>query len=180
MLTRTDQLDFKQPSQASYYTEKTGRLRDPIDNNANRASMKGRFQLNPLQMDENDDIIPSSIEITNFTGTGCVLVIHNGDYDHFLMKQAVFIFRHNDEGTSGVILSKQTAFTMGEVSPNISPFEANTLYMGGNDGADMATMLHRHNLPGSKYVGAGIYLGGIRSGKLVRIDHIDMPISKSR
>jgi hypothetical protein len=54
---------------------------------------------------------------------------------------------------------------MGEVSPNISPFDANTLYTGGNDGPDMATMLHKFDLKGtSKYVGGGIFLGGIRTG----------------
>lgn len=80
----------------------------------------------------------------------------------------MFVFNHNDtKGTQGVIVNKETAFTMGEVSPNISPFDANTLYTGGNDGPDMATMLHRFELNGSsKYVGGGIYLGGIRAGFL--------------
>ena len=34
--------------------------------------------------------------------------------------------------------------------------------MGGQDGSDMAIMLHRYHFSGlAKYVGAGVYLGGI-------------------
>ena len=34
--------------------------------------------------------------------------------------------------------------------------------MGGQDGSDMAIMLHRYDLSGlAKYVGGGIYIGGI-------------------
>lgn len=37
--------------------------------------------------------------------------------------------------------------------------------MGGQDGSDMALMLHRKNLPMTKYIGAGIYIGGIGAAK---------------
>eukprot|EP01035_Chromulina_nebulosa_P019030 gene19030-24850_t len=62
---------------------------------------------------------------------------------------------------------------MGEVSPNIGPFVSNTLYMGGEQGPDMATMLHTYDLQGqAKYIGHGIYLGGLREAqaKVIRGD----------
>lgn len=48
----------------------------------------------------------------------------------------------------------------------IGPMIGNTLWMGGEQGGDMAIMLHKYDLGGlSKYVGSGIYLGALRQGK---------------
>ena len=62
---------------------------------------------------------------------GVVLVSQPGEHNHFLYEQAVFLYEHSVRGSKGVILERPTAFTMGEISPGIGVFEANTLYMGG-------------------------------------------------
>jgi len=55
---------------------------------------------------------------------------------------------------------------MGESAPNIGVFESNSLFMGGQDGSDMAIMIHKYDLSGlSKYIGGGIFIGGIGAAK---------------
>ena len=45
-------------------------------------------------------------------------------------------------------------------------FSPNTLYMGGENGVDMALMFHKYPLDGlARYCGAGIYLGGLKQAK---------------
>lgn len=118
-------------------------------------------------VNNNDNSIPTEITLCPFHGAGDVLIITPNEYDHFLMQAAIFLYSHDKiKGSQGVILTKQTAFTMGEVSPGIGLFEANTLYMGGENGMDMAIMLHSFDLQGStKYIGNGIYLGGLREAQ---------------
>ena len=49
---------------------------------------------------------------------------------------------------------------LGESAPGIGVFEANTLYLGGDGGNDMALMFHKYELDGrAKDLGNGIYLG---------------------
>ena len=113
-----------------------------------------------------NDMIVSEIVRSEFTGPGCVLLAQKNEFDHFLCNQAVFIYEHGPRGTCGVILERPTAFTMGETSPNIGIFAPNTLFMGGGGGEDTALMFHKYDLSGySKYVGGGIYLGGIREAR---------------
>jgi len=113
-----------------------------------------------------EDNIPSTIEESPFTGQGCVLVASPNEYSHLFMKAAIFIYNHNSEGTQGVIVDRPTAFTMGETAPSIGVFEGNTLYMGGEDGGDLAIMFHKYTLNGSsKYIGGGVYTGGLREAK---------------
>ena len=65
-------------------------------------------------------------------------------------------------GSKGVSLEWATAFSMGETSPNSGPFGMNTLYLGGEDGGDRATIFHKCDLgEKSKYIGGGIYTGGL-------------------
>jgi putative transcriptional regulator len=109
---------------------------------------------------------PDRVSTVPFTGTGCVLLAQPGEYDHFLIKSAVLIYEHANKGTLGVILDKPSACTMGESSPNVGPFQANTLFLGGSEGSDMAVMIHAHNLGGyAKYLGYGMYVGGMRQAK---------------
>lgn len=68
------------------------------------------------------DKAPESIESCQFTGIGDVLLAFKGEYDHYLMEAAVLIFDHGERGTAGVVLDKPSAFTMGEMVPNIGPF----------------------------------------------------------
>jgi putative AlgH/UPF0301 family transcriptional regulator len=97
---------------------------------------------------------------------GVVLVSKPGEHNHFLYQQAVFLYEYTQRGSRGVILERPTAFTMGEMSPGIGVFEANTLFMGGEDGDDMAIMMHSYNMTGNvKYVGAGVFVGGMKQAR---------------
>ena len=108
------------------------------------------------------------IERCKFKGKGCVLLAHKGEYDHHLMRAAILVFEHNVKGTMGIILDQPSAFTMGELVGNMGPLEANTLFLGGNDGADTAIMLHKYNLDGNSKPlggGTGLYIGGQKEAK---------------
>jgi putative AlgH/UPF0301 family transcriptional regulator len=54
---------------------------------------------------------------------------------------------------------------MGETSHALGVFQGNTLFMGGEHGDDMALMFHKYPLEGAKYVGSGIYVGGLKKAK---------------
>ena len=94
---------------------------------------------------------------------GVVLLAQPSEYNHFLIKAAVFVYDFGSgRGSKGVILERATAFSMGETSPNSGPFGKNTLYLGGEDGSDRAIMFHKYDLgEKSKYIGGGIYTGGL-------------------
>mmetsp|Transcript_12413 Transcript_12413/g.26220 ORF Transcript_12413/g.26220 Transcript_12413/m.26220 type:complete len:293 (-) Transcript_12413:82-960(-) len=106
---------------------------------------------------------------------GCVLVAPTHEYDHFLMKSAVFIHAIGLDDTEemvirGVIIDHPTAFTVGEMSPNImGNLSNNLLFRGGRTGRDTAMLLHSAGGPdgpikSSNMIGSsGIYEGGIVS-----------------
>lgn len=106
---------------------------------------------------------------------GVVLVAPMHEYDHFLMRSAVFIYAmgvDEDENTiiRGVVIDKPTAFTIGEMSPNIMGSVANNyLFRGGYDGTDSAMLLHSAGGPdgpvkSDSMIGtSGLYEGGIVS-----------------
>ena len=98
---------------------------------------------------------------------GIVLLAQPAEENDFLNKAAILVYDYGpDRTTTGVILERETAFSMGETSPNSGPFEPNTLYLGGESGSDTAMMFHKFDLKGfSKYIGAGMYLGGIKEAK---------------
>lgn len=122
------------------------------------------------------DIVVSEVQRCNFNGAGCVLLSSSGEFDHFLSKAAVFVVRHDDEGSQGVILDKPTAFSMGETSPNSGVFAPNTLYMGGETGSDTALFLHKYEMDGAcTYIGGGIYTGGYREARQMVEDRLAHP-----
>lgn len=109
---------------------------------------------------------PRDIERCEF-GTGCVLVSQKDEYSHYLIKASVLVYNLDKErGAQGVLLDRPTAFSMGETAPGIGAFEANTLYMGGDEGPDMAVMFHSYELEGAaKPIGNGLYLGGLGAAR---------------
>ena len=112
-----------------------------------------------------EDIV-SEVEMCTFDRAGVVLLAQPGEHDHWLVKAAVFVFEHNEQGTQGVILGKASAFSLGETAPGIGLFQPNTLFMGGDQGPDMALMFHKYPLGGyAKYVGGGVDLGGLRQAR---------------
>ena len=113
-----------------------------------------------------ESFIPDKIVESSFQGLGSILVSQATEPDRFVSKGVLLIYEHNERGSLGVVLNKPTAFTMGETSPNIGVFEANTLFMGGNEGSDMAIMLHCKDLGGyAKGIGNGLYVGGLRHAR---------------
>jgi len=80
---------------------------------------------------------------------GVVLIAPNHEYNHFLMRSAVFIHaiglnEYNEHVTRGVIIDHPTAFTMGEmgggsVSGNLAH---SVLFQGGDNGNDSVMLLH--------------------------------------
>jgi len=106
---------------------------------------------------------------------GVVLVAPTHEYDHFLMKSAVYIYAIGlDENENmiirGVVLDHPTAFMIGEMSPNVMGSLAdNRLFRGGYDGSDTAMMLHSAGGPdgpikSDAMIGASeIFEGGIVS-----------------
>lgn len=106
---------------------------------------------------------------------GVVLVAPKHEYDHFLMKSAVFIYAiglddNEDMVIRGVIIDHPTAFTISEMSPNVmGSLSNNLLFRGGRCGNDSAMLLHSaggadgHVKTGEMIGSSGIYEGGIVS-----------------
>ena len=115
----------------------------------------------------NELYVPTKVIPVEFCGEGCILLAQPNDSSHFFVRAAVFIYQYSEEeGAKGVILERPSAFSMGETSPGIGCFEANTLFIGGEQGSDTAIMLGKRQLEGAcKYVGSGVYLGGMKSAK---------------
>ena len=115
----------------------------------------------------NFDFVPAEISLSAALRKGVVLLAQPSEENDFLSKAAILIYDYGtDRGTTGVILERETAFSMGETSPNSGPFEPNTLFLGGQGGSDTAIMFHKYDLEGfSKYIGSGMYLGGLKEAK---------------
>jgi putative AlgH/UPF0301 family transcriptional regulator len=114
-----------------------------------------------------EDFVPTEITPATELAKGVVLLSQPNEFNHFLIKAAVLVFDFGSErGSRGVILERATAFSMGETTPNAGVFEGNTLFMGGSDGSDTAMMFHKYDLDGtSKYIGAGLFLGGLKGAR---------------
>ena len=104
---------------------------------------------------------------------GVVLVAPKHEYDHYLMKSAVFIYaigldENEDMVIRGVIVDYPTAFTISEMSPNVmGSLSDNLMFRGGRNGNDSAMLLHSaggtHVQAGEMIGNSGIYEGGIVS-----------------
>mmetsp|Transcript_13523 Transcript_13523/g.20875 ORF Transcript_13523/g.20875 Transcript_13523/m.20875 type:complete len:255 (+) Transcript_13523:30-794(+) len=106
---------------------------------------------------------------------GVVLVAPKHEYDHFLMKSAVFVYaigldENEDMVIRGVIIDHPTAFTISEMSPNVmGSLSDNLMFRGGRSGSDSAMLLHSaggadgHVKVGEMIGSSGIYEGGVVS-----------------
>lgn len=107
---------------------------------------------------------------------GVVLVAPKHEYDHFLMKSAVFVYaigldENQDMVIRGVIIDHPTAFTISEMSPNVmGSLSNNLMFRGGRNGSDSAMLLHSaggadgHVKTTGEMIGSsGIYEGGVVS-----------------
>jgi hypothetical protein len=132
------------------------------------------------QQDDNDEKDPSNSFL--FLGKsssatiepGVVLVAPSHEYNHFLMRSAVFIY---DQGlnefdemvTRGVIIDHPTAFTMNEMGVDeLGNLGENILWRGGDAGNDTVMFLHSHpidNTSNNKIGVSGIYEGGLQEVK---------------
>jgi putative transcriptional regulator len=109
---------------------------------------------------------PVDIERCPFNGRGTVLLIKPEEREHAMRKSAVLIIEHTTNGSQGVILNRPNAFPLGDAAPGMGIFASNKLYMGGNDGADTAIMIHKFDFNGAaKHLGNGVYVGGLRQAR---------------
>lgn len=96
---------------------------------------------------------------------GQILVAKPWEYNHFTSKSCLFLYKHDSEtGSRGVVLEKPTAFTLSELAPPFaaSVFANHTVFLGGEQGGDMAVLLHPYkHVPGVRSVGGGLYYGGL-------------------
>jgi len=101
---------------------------------------------------------------------GVVLIAPVEEYDHYLMKAAIFVYAMGlDEETDEeiircVVLDNPTPFTMAEMSNSAvsGDLGENLLYRGGNAGKDSAIMLHNVTTLEKEEIGtSGIYEGGL-------------------
>ena len=109
---------------------------------------------------------------------GVVLIAPNHEYNHFLMRSAVFIHaiginEYDEHVTRGVIIDHPTAFNMAEMGGGsvYGTLAHNILFQGGDAGNDSAMLLHSygHSDPdqsvkvecGEMIGTSGIYEGGL-------------------
>lgn len=105
---------------------------------------------------------------------GSVLVAPSHEYNHFLMRAAVFVFalglnELNEYCVRGVIIDHPTPFTIGEMSGVEGKLGENLLWRGGDMGNEAAILLHSCDETEGEMIGmSGIYQGGLQDAtKLV-------------
>mmetsp|Transcript_13710 Transcript_13710/g.22483 ORF Transcript_13710/g.22483 Transcript_13710/m.22483 type:complete len:253 (-) Transcript_13710:41-799(-) len=142
-------------------------------------AMSSRPRLLPLAMAASNDITSKIRYLGSgddaIIRPGVVLVAPKHEYDHFLMKSAVFVYaigldENEDMVIRGVIIDHPTAFTISEMSPNVmGSLSENLMFRGGRSGSDSAMLLHSAGGPdghvkGTGEIGSsGIYEGGVVS-----------------
>lgn len=119
---------------------------------------------------------------------GVTLVAPKHEYDHFLMKSAIFIYAiglndHDEHVARGVILDHPTAFTMGEMSSGTmhGPLGQNILFRGGDSGNDSAMLLHSRGDLISSCNGeigvSGVFEGGMQESMKTLLDNDGLDVS---
>ncbi|KAJ1629614.1 hypothetical protein T492DRAFT_1009616 [Pavlovales sp. CCMP2436] len=98
---------------------------------------------------------------------GAVLVAQPDQFDHFLHEAVLLVCEHGPGGGRGVLLNRETPFTMGEMAEGMGCFSTSIVYRGGGAGADTVLMLHSvGEVQGAKPLGdSGLFLGGLASAR---------------
>ncbi|KAG8469925.1 hypothetical protein KFE25_006380 [Diacronema lutheri] len=119
----------------------------------------------------------ASSSLSRSLRAGTVLVSQPDQYDHFFHEAVVLVCEHSEHGSRGVLLNRETPFTMGEMASGMGCFDEHSVHRGGNGGADTVLMLHaRADVAGSKPIGSsGLYLGGLRHAQQLVADGLAEP-----
>jgi len=100
---------------------------------------------------------------------GRLLVAKPWEYNHFTSKSCLFLYKYDSEtGSRGVVLERPTAFMLSELAPPFasSVFGNHTVFLGGEQGGDMAVLLHPYGqIPGVRSVGGGLFYGGLKGAE---------------
>lgn len=102
---------------------------------------------------------------------GAVLVAPTDEYNHYLMKSALFVYamgmdEYDEPVIRCVVIDNPTPFTMGEMANLKGHLSENLLYRGGNSGGETAMLLHSVMEIGKEEIGSsGIYEGGLEMAK---------------
>eukprot|EP00281_Chroomonas_sp_CCMP1168_P020882 CAMPEP_0206228714 /NCGR_PEP_ID=MMETSP0047_2-20121206/9313_1 /ASSEMBLY_ACC=CAM_ASM_000192 /TAXON_ID=195065 /ORGANISM="Chroomonas mesostigmatica_cf, Strain CCMP1168" /LENGTH=744 /DNA_ID=CAMNT_0053651969 /DNA_START=139 /DNA_END=2373 /DNA_ORIENTATION=+ len=81
-----------------------------------------------------------------------------------LDQSVVLLVRHGVSGSSGFIINRPTAFTVGDVTKKLTHFAANPLFVGGDLGEGVYMIHGFDGVANSTEVSEGIYYGGSEEG----------------
>ncbi|CAM9832833.1 unnamed protein product, partial [Pylaiella littoralis] len=97
---------------------------------------------------------------------GSVIVSGRDNYGHMTFKAVALVYEHGKGGeTRAVCVDKGLDFTIGEMSSgDLGPLSNNRLFRGGEDGGEVAIMIHAHDVEGARPLGdTGLFVGGFVS-----------------
>ncbi|CAM9229587.1 unnamed protein product, partial [Hapterophycus canaliculatus] len=106
------------------------------------------------------------VEVGRQLEVGSVLVAGSDNYGHMTYKAVALIYEHGEGGpTRAVCVDKGLDFTIGEMSSgDLGPLSNNRLFRGGEDGGEVAIMIHSHDIEGARPLGdTGLFVGGFVS-----------------
>jgi len=102
---------------------------------------------------------------------GRLVVAKPWEYNHFTSKSCLFLYKYDPEtGSRGVVLERPTAFMLSELAPPFasSVFGNHTVFLGGEQGGDLAVLLHPYEqIPGVRPVGGGLFYGGLKGAEVM-------------
>lgn len=110
------------------------------------------------------DDIPTHVTLAkSFTGVGSVLLSQPNEKQQDFYQVAIYIYRHSDETKEfhGVILDSMIPFEVGKTLAGYNEFDNLPKYNGGMDNRQLAILLSSYHFQVSRYLGKGIYCGGI-------------------
>eukprot|EP00903_Cladosiphon_okamuranus_P009078 g8679.t1 len=106
------------------------------------------------------------VELARNLEMGTVLVSGKENYGHMTFKAVALVYEHGEGGpTRAVCVDKGLDFTIGEMSSgDLGPLADNRLFRGGEEGGEVAIMIHSHDIMGARPLGdTGLFVGGFVS-----------------